>query len=92
MYAHLSKISVQRGQNVSQGQTIGLVGATGWATGPHLHFEFRVNGAHQDPMTIAKQSEAINLAAGAMPAFREAASGVRIQLQAAASIGQTRAE
>lgn len=92
VYAHLSKISVQRGQNVSQGQTIGLVGATGWATGPHLHFEFRVNGAHQDPMTIAKQSEAVNLPAGALPAFREVAAGVRSQLQAAATIGQTRAE
>jgi len=92
VYAHLSKISVQRGQSVSQGQTIGLVGSTGWATGPHLHFEFRVNGAHQDPMTIAKQSETITLSAAAMPAFRELASGVRTQLQAAASIGQTRAE
>lgn len=92
VYAHLSKISVQRGQNVSQGQTIGLVGATGWATGPHLHFEFRVNGAHKDPMTIAKQSEAITLPAGAMPAFREVSAGVRSQLQAAASIAQTRAE
>ncbi|MBA4328871.1 MAG: peptidase M23 [Polaromonas sp.] len=92
VYAHLSKVSVQRGQSVSQGQTIGLVGATGWATGPHLHFEFRVNGAHQDPMTIAKQSETVTLPAGAMPAFREVAAGVRSQLQAAASIGQTRAE
>jgi murein DD-endopeptidase MepM/ murein hydrolase activator NlpD len=92
VYAHLSKISVQRGQSVSQGQTIGLVGATGWATGPHLHFEFRVNGAHQDPMTIAKQSEAVTLPAGAMPAFREVAVGVRSQLQAAATIGQTRTE
>ncbi|MDQ3272410.1 MAG: M23 family metallopeptidase [Pseudomonadota bacterium] len=92
VYAHLSQISVQRGQNVSQGQTIGLVGATGWATGPHLHFEFRVNGAHQDPMTIAKQSETLTLPAGAMPAFRAVAAGVRSQLQAAASIGQTRAE
>ncbi|MDO9359795.1 MAG: M23 family metallopeptidase [Polaromonas sp.] len=92
VYAHLSKISVQRGQTVSQGQTIGLVGSTGWATGPHLHFEFRVNGAHQDPMTIAKQSETIPLSAAAMPAFRELAVGVKGQLQAAASIGQTRAE
>ncbi|MDP2819068.1 MAG: M23 family metallopeptidase [Polaromonas sp.] len=92
VYAHLSKISVQRGQNVSQGQTIGLVGATGWATGPHLHFEFRVNGVHQDPMTIAKQSETIALSAAAMPAFRELAAGVKSQLQAAATITQTRAE
>ena len=92
VYAHLSKISVQRGQKVSQGQTIGLVGATGWATGPHLHFEFRVNGTHQDPMTIAKQSETIPLSAAVMPAFRELASDVKTQLQAAATMGQTRAE
>ncbi|WP_395059690.1 M23 family metallopeptidase [Polaromonas sp.] len=92
VYAHLSKISVQRGQTVSQGQTIGLVGATGWATGPHLHFEFRVNGVHQDPMTIAKQSETVTLSASAMPAFRELAAGVKSQLQAAATITQTRAE
>ena len=92
VYAHLSKISVQRGQTVGQGQTIGLVGATGWATGPHLHFEFRVNGAHKDPMTIAKQSETITLSAAAMPAFRELSAGVKGQLQAAASIGQIRAE
>ncbi|MES2687692.1 MAG: M23 family metallopeptidase [Pseudomonadota bacterium] len=92
VYAHLSKISVQRGQTVSQGQTIGLVGATGWATGPHLHFEFRVNGAHQDPMTIARQSETIPLSAAAMPAFRELAAGVKSQLQAAATITQARAE
>jgi hypothetical protein len=40
------------------GRAIGAVGATGWATGPHLHFEFRVNGQHQDPLVIAKASEA----------------------------------
>lgn len=92
VYAHLSKISVQRGQSVSQGQTIGLVGSTGWATGPHLHFEFRVNGAQQDPMTIAKQSEAIPVSTAALPAFRQQAAGVRNQLLAAATISQTRAE
>lgn len=92
VYAHLSKINVRLGQSVSQGQTIGLVGSTGWATGPHLHFEFRVNGAQQDPMTIAQQSETIPVAAAALPAFRQLASGVKNQLQAAATIGQTRAE
>ncbi|MFC5522885.1 M23 family metallopeptidase [Polaromonas jejuensis] len=92
VYAHLSKILVQRGQTVSQGQTIGLVGATGWATGPHLHFEFRVNGMQQDPMTIAKQSETIPLSTAALPAFRQLAAGVKNQLLAAATISQTRAE
>lgn len=92
VYAHLSKIMVQRGQAVTQGQTIGLVGATGWATGPHLHFEFRVNGQHQDPMLIAKQSEAVPVPAAALPVFRQAAGDVRMQLQAAASITQTRTE
>ena len=92
VYAHLSKISVQRGQTVSQGQTVGLVGSTGWATGPHLHFEFRVNGTQQDPMNIAKQSETIQLSTAALPLFRQLAAGVKNQLQAAATITQTRAE
>jgi len=92
VYAHLSRINVQRGQSVSQGQNVGAVGSTGWATGPHLHFEFRVNGAHQDPMTIAQQNETIPLSAAAQPLFRKLAGNVKQQLQAAADITQTRAE
>ena len=92
VYAHLSKISVQRGQSVSQGQTVGLVGSSGWSTGPHLHFEFRVNGTQQDPMTIAQQSETIPVSTAALPLFKQLATLVKTELQAAVTIGQTRAE
>ncbi len=53
-YLHLSKFGrgVRRGTRVKQGQTIGYVGATGWATGAHLHYEFLVNGVHQNPRTV----------------------------------------
>jgi murein DD-endopeptidase MepM/ murein hydrolase activator NlpD len=50
-YLHLHKRLVRAGQRVSQGQTVGTVGATGLATGPHLHYEFLVAGAHRNPRT-----------------------------------------
>lgn len=49
-YAHLSSIRCAVGQFVARGQVIGLVGSTGWTTGPHLHFEVRINGAAQNPL------------------------------------------
>ncbi len=49
LYAHLDSISVKKGDEVDQGDTIGKVGSTGWSTGPHLHFEIREYGAHQNP-------------------------------------------
>jgi murein DD-endopeptidase MepM/ murein hydrolase activator NlpD len=69
LYAHLSRIDVRPGQAVTQAQKIGAVGATGWATGPHLHFEFRVNGVHQDPKNIALHSDAVPLTAQAPHEF-----------------------
>ena len=49
-YAHLSSINVSMGQLVERGGLVGRIGSTGWSTGPHLHFEIRINGAAQDPM------------------------------------------
>jgi murein DD-endopeptidase MepM/ murein hydrolase activator NlpD len=51
-YLHLTKRLARKGQHVAQGKTIGTVGSTGYATGPHLHYEFLVNGVHRNPRTV----------------------------------------
>ena len=84
LYGHLSKLMVKRGQSVSQGQTLGLVGATGWATGPHLHFEFRVQGVHKDPALLARHSESVPVAPHARAEFLRQADRVAKQLASAA--------
>ena len=55
LYAHLSGFAagVRAGARVRQGDPVAFVGATGWATGPHLHYEFKIAGMHQDPMKVA---------------------------------------
>lgn len=62
LYAHLSRFAggLRAGQKVAQGEVIGYVGMTGLASGPHLHYEFRVHGQHRDPQNVAMpQSDAL---------------------------------
>jgi len=86
LYAHLSRIDVRQGQRVEQAQRIGAVGATGWATGPHLHFEFRVKGQHVDPLKIAKAAETVAVTPASREQFASLARSARAQLEVAATM------
>jgi murein DD-endopeptidase MepM/ murein hydrolase activator NlpD len=86
LYAHLSRIDVRQGQRIEQGARIGAVGSTGWSTGPHLHFEFRVGGAHQDPLKIAKASETLTLPAAARTEFAALTRSLQAQLDVAETL------
>lgn len=70
-YAHMSRFAsgLRKGQKVSQGEVIGYVGTTGWSTGAHLHYEFRVAGEAKDPTTLNVQAQA-PLTAGELSRFR----------------------
>lgn len=72
-YLHLNKKRVKRGDRVKQGQVIGTVGSTGAATGPHLHYEFLVNGVHRNPRTVHKiLPKAKSLPDSEIPRFKDA--------------------
>lgn len=80
-YLHLNKRKVNVGQRVSQSQVIGTVGSTGAATGPHLHYEFLVNGVHRDPRSIHKMlPKASTIPAAEMTAFRQSIRESSMQL------------
>ncbi len=86
LYAHLSRLDVKKGQRIQQGQRLGAVGRTGWATGPHLHFEFRINGQHQDPLRVAKASETVPLDNASRPRFAEVVRTVQAKLELAETL------
>ncbi len=92
VYAHLSRISVRKGEIINQSQTIGTVGNSGWATGPHLHFEYRINGVYRDPLTVARGNETIPLSASAKPLFTRLAAENQVALSAAATVQQSSAQ
>ena len=82
VYAHLSKIApgMRKGSKVQQGQFIGAVGSTGWATGPHLHYEVRIKNQPQNPLTVAlPNSPAIDKRL--KPAFQTHIAQVQRQLE-----------
>lgn len=61
LYAHLSRIDVAGGQNVTASERIGLVGSTGFSTGPHLHFEVRRNGVQINPTKVTGRTFAVKM-------------------------------
>ncbi len=88
LYAHLSRMEVRRGDTVTQGERLGAVGQTGWATGPHLHFEVKVNGTQSDPLLLAKASGPAMLGPAARARFVQAAASLKAQLAAADSVAR----
>jgi murein DD-endopeptidase MepM/ murein hydrolase activator NlpD len=82
-YGHLSGFApgIKKGARIEQGDVIGFVGATGLATGPHLHYEFRVGGIHRNPLTLALP-DAPPLPAQQLDAFRSRANSLTSQISA----------
>ncbi len=81
LYGHMSKFAkgISSGQRVKQGQTIGYVGMTGLATGPHLHYEFRINDIHHNPLTV-ELPKAMGISKEIMNDFKQATAPVLVQL------------
>lgn len=81
VYAHLHRYAkgIRAGKPVKQGQTIGYVGQTGLSTGPHLHYEFRIDGTHRNPLTVElPRAESINKKR--LPEFRKSIAPIMADL------------
>jgi murein DD-endopeptidase MepM/ murein hydrolase activator NlpD len=92
LYGHLSGFAAHlvSGQSVSQGQVIGYVGMTGWATGPHLHYEFRINGLARDPLR-STLPDAPPVDRGQMTAFLEQTRNANHQIELLRGVDLARA-
>ncbi|HEY2629769.1 MAG TPA: M23 family metallopeptidase [Usitatibacter sp.] len=93
LYGHLSGFApgIRNGTRVHQGQPIGYVGATGWATGPHLHYEFRVAGIFQDPLRVALP-KAEPVSAKLRPQFQQIADEARTTIDLVSASSPARFE
>ena len=82
LYAHMSSFSrnIKKGKRVKQGQIIGYVGKSGLATGPHLHYEFQVNGVHRNPLTV-KLPKASGVPKKHLADFRQKTATILAQLE-----------
>ena len=82
VYGHLNNFAstMRKGARVNQGDIIGTVGMTGLATGPHLHFEFRIAGVHMDPLKVA-MPQALPITNALRPAFEQATAQYSEQLR-----------
>jgi murein DD-endopeptidase MepM/ murein hydrolase activator NlpD len=95
LYAHLQGFSqgIQKGKQVNMGDVIGYVGTTGWATGPHLHYEFKVNGRHADPSRIIAENPQIpSLKGEALKRFAITAQDLRARLTLLDNVNTARAQ
>ena len=90
LYAHQSRIAegITKGSKISQGQLLGYVGATGWATGPHLHYEFRVDNQPIDPLSV-DLPVARTLEPAEIRAFKQAVAPYQQQIQLLTEFQQT---
>jgi murein DD-endopeptidase MepM/ murein hydrolase activator NlpD len=90
LYAHQSRIAegITKGAKISQGQLLGYVGSTGWATGPHLHYEFRVDNQPIDPLSV-DLPVARSLEPAEVRAFNQAVAPYKQQIQLLTQFQQT---